>query len=631
MLESPAPSGARSQRTVRTRVGAAASAGIVAVSALAVTGVAAANPSVVTSDATLSAQDAWVSEQLEEMTLEEKVGQLFMTYAYGETADTDDPDDVEANQEWLGVDNGAELIDTYQVGGIIYFAWSNNVNDPEQIAGLSNGLQEEAVAQPSETPLLVSTDQEHGVVTRVGPPATQFPGNMALGAVGDADAAYEAGLIAGHELRAVGINENFAPTADVNVNPENPVIGVRSFSSDPQLTAELTAAQVEGYQDVDGVTSTAKHFPGHGNTDQDSHDELPTIPHTYEEWQEIDAPPFESAFESDLDSIMTAHIQFPALDDSMDPATLSKPIMTDLLREEMGFDGLVVTDSLSMEGVRELYDDEEIPVLALQAGVDMLLMPPDLDLAYNAVLDAVADGELTEDRIDESVQRILHLKSERGIVDDPFVDPDAVDDVVGTPEHLQAAQDITDRSTTLVKNDGVLPLDGDSGDVLVTGTDGTDPTESAEDASVTVVDDLSDALAERGLDSASLPTGPDPDQAAIDEVVAAAEDRDFAVVTTSNAFDVETNPGQAALVEALQAADTPVVAVAVNTPYDVAQMTEVEAYVAAYSTTAPAVESLADVLFAEVDPSGTLPVTIPEADDPDTPLYEFGHGLSYDD
>ena len=555
-----------------------------------------------------------VQRQLESMTLEEKVGQLFITYVYGETSDTTDPGDVAANQDFLGVDNGDELIDTYHPGGIIYFAWSNNLNAPDQIAGLSNGLQEAALAQPAGIPLLISTDQEHGVVTRFGPPATQFPGNMALGAVNDPMAAATAGQITGRELRAVGINQNFAPIADVNINPANPVIGVRSFSSDPQLAADLTAAQVTGYQVDDGVTATAKHFPGHGNTDQDSHLALPSIPHSYDEWAAIDAPPFEAAIEAGIDSIMTAHIQFPALDDSLDPATLSQPIMTGLLREQLGFDGLVVTDSLSMAGVRELYSDEEIPVRALEAGVDMLLMPPDLDLAYNAVLDAVATGRLTEQRIDESVARILAVKHARGIVDAPLVDPENIDTVVGIPDHLAAAQDISDRSITLVENDGVLPLATDDGAVLVTGADtGT-------------VAGLAEHVDRRGLPVTSLPSGADPDDAAIDEIAAAAASHEVTIMVTANAA---AHPGQVRLAQALVASGATVVAVSVNVPYDIALMTEVAGNVAAYSTTTPTVDATASVLFGEVNPSGALPVTIPVEGDPDTPLYELGHGLQY--
>jgi beta-N-acetylhexosaminidase len=338
-------------------------------------GAAAAVASAGTAQARGNPGERWfVKRRLKAMSLEEKVGQLFTTYAYGQTADTTAAADVASNRTAHGVDNAAELVETYHLGGIIYFAWSNNVANPDQITALSNGLQDAALADCG-TPLFIATDQEHGLVTRIGPPATQLPGAMALGATHDPEAARAAAVIAGKELRAMGLNQNFAPDADVNVNPANPVIGVRSFGSDAEHVASFVAAQVEGYQARGDLAATVKHFPGHGDTEDDSHAELPRIDHTYEEWQAIDAPPFRAAIESGVDLVMTAHIQFPALDDSLRPATLSEDILTGLLREELGYDGVVITDSLRMEGVREGYGDDRIPVLALLAGADILLMP----------------------------------------------------------------------------------------------------------------------------------------------------------------------------------------------------------------------------------------------------------------
>jgi beta-N-acetylhexosaminidase len=331
------------------------------------------------------------------MSLPEKVGQLFVTYAYGTSADTTDAADVAANQAAYGVSTPAEVVQKYHLGGVIYFNWTNSANNPPQIAHLSNGLQRAAVTDQAHIPLLISTDQETGIVARVGPPATQFPGNMAVGATRNPDYAYTVGSITGQELRAIGINQDFAPVSDVNVEPRNPVIGVRSFGSDPSLVANLASHEVDGLQDAD-VASTAKHFPGHGDTDTDSHTGLPVIGHTREQWQQIDLPPFQADIDHSIDAIMTAHIVVPALDPSGDPATLSKPIMTGILRNQLHYDGVVITDSLGMQGVRDTYGDDRVPVLALQAGVDMLLMPPNMDLAYNSVLQAVRSGELSRHR-----------------------------------------------------------------------------------------------------------------------------------------------------------------------------------------------------------------------------------------
>lgn len=559
------------------------------------------------------------------MSLEEKVGQLFVTYAYGSTADAVDS----RNRQAYGVDTPAQVVQRYHLGGVIYFAWSGNLQNPRQIAELSNGLQRAATGSGSRIPLVISTDQEHGVVTRVGPPAAQFPGSMALGAgaVGsgsDRDA-HDAAAIGGRELRAVGINTDYAPVADVNVNPDNPVIGVRSFSADPGLAAELTAAQVRGYQRSGppwrAVSAAAKHFPGHGDTAVDSHFGFPVITHTREEWNRLDAPPFREAIDAGIDSIMTAHIAMPHLDASQDPATLSRPILTGLLRDELGFDGVVVTDSLAMQGVRDKYGDDRVPVLALQAGADMLLMPPDLGLAYDSVLEAVRGGELTERRIDESVRRILIMKLRRGVLTHPLVDPAAVDQRVGTPQHLESAQRITDRTITALRDDtDLLPLPPAAGrGVLVTGW------------GASTVQALAAGFTARGATATVRVTGSAPSDAAIAAAAADAHGKDLVVVlVNSTPTGTQTTPGNRArqrlLVEALMSSGTDVVAVAVRDPYDAAHVAGATAWLCTFSYTAVSMESVVRVLQGEVRSAGRLPMAIPTADGSAT-LYPFGHGI----
>ncbi|MGH3385101.1 MAG: glycoside hydrolase family 3 protein [Nocardioidaceae bacterium] len=553
----------------------------------------------------------WITRTIQTMTDEEKVGQLFSSRVYGSTVDSFDQNNV--NQFGLGTPR--EIIERYHLGGILYFAWTHSVESPEQTARLSNGIQDVATTTGAEIPMMISIDQEGGLVARVLEPATQTPGAMALGATRDTEGARDLAAIQGVELAAQGVTQNFAPVADVNVNPANPVIGVRSFGSDPGLAADLTAAQVRGYEEDAGISAAAKHFPGHGDTDVDSHFGFPVINHTREEWEQLDAPPFQAAIDEGIDVIMTAHIQVPALDDSGDPATLSKPILTDVLRGEMGYDGVIVTDSLGMAGVREKYGDDRVPVLALKAGVDILLNAPDLEVAYNGVLDALESGELSEQRIDESLYRILDLKWDNGVLHDPTVDPDSVMDVVGIDEHLDRAQEVTDESPTVVKNDaGVLPLAADGTDLLVTGY------------GVQTKETLAAKLRERGAPAAVAATSTNPTQAQIDAAVAAVQDKDAAVVLTMNAA---SSSGQAGLVEALRATGKPVVVAAVRNPYDIAEFAAAETFVATYSYKTVALESLARVLFGEVSPSGTLPVDIPTKDDPDTVLFPYGTGLTW--
>lgn len=564
-----------------------------------------------------------VDSLLAGMTLPQKVGQLFTVYAYGADANAPAAADAATNRRLYGVDTPAQVVSKYHLGGVIYFAWTNSLQNPRQVTALSNGLQAATVGVGAGVPLMISTDQESGVVSRLPAPATQFPGNMALGAGRNVVDAFTAAQITGRELRAVGIGQAWAPVADVNVNAANPVIGVRSFSSDPILTAGLTASQVLGFQLGSNTSAAAKHFPGHGDTNVDSHTGLPVIDHTRAEWNRVDAPPFRAAVAAGVDAIMTAHIVVPALDPSGDPATLSRPILTGLLRGELGYKGVIVTDSLAMEGVRQKYGDDRVPVLALKAGADQLLMPPNLDVAYNAVLRAVADGELTEARIDESVRRILTLKHKRGLLSWTPLDPGAAERTVGQPAHRRAAQGVTDRTVTAIRNDaGLLPYPGTGKSVLVTGWNSS---------VYNNVPALAGSLAARGASASALVTNL-PTDAQITAAVTAAGTTDLTVVLTSRAWDTTTaDPGgrQQALIRALVATGRPVVVVAVRDPYDIAHLPGVTTYLSTYSFTAVAMESLAKVLLGVTAPHGRLPVPIPVAGDPGTELYPFGHGLKW--
>ncbi|MFF8945295.1 glycoside hydrolase family 3 protein [Streptomyces sp. NPDC014864] len=589
----------------------AATAGLTA--ALAVGGSAHAAP----------ADDDRLRALISRMTLEEKVGQLFVMRVYGHSATAPDQTDIDANLKEIGVRTAAELIARYRVGGIIYFTWAHNTRDPHQIADLSNGIQRASLEQPRGLPVLVTTDQEHGIVCRVGKPATLFPGAMAIGAGGSPTDARALGRISGAELRAMGINQDYSPDADVNVNPANPVIGVRSFGADPDAVAALVAAEVEGYQGS-RVAATAKHFPGHGDTATDSHYGFPVITHSRDLWEKLDAAPFRAAIEAGIDSIMTAHIQFPALDDSGDPATLSHPILTGILRGELGYDGVVVTDSLGMQGVRTKYGDDRVPVLALKAGVDQLLNPPSLDVAWNAVLQAVREGELTEARLDESILRILRLKTRLGLFEQPYASQARVATTVGNPAHQYTAARIADRTPTLLVNrDRLLPLSrSEHRRLLVVGADPASP--SGTTGPPTGV--LAAAFTELGFTATVLSTGITPSAATIDKAVAAARDADAVVVGT---YNVGAGSSQRTLVQRLVATGRPVVAIAIRNPYDVAQLPSVPAFLAAYSWTDVELRAAARVVAGRVEPNGKLPVPVQRADDPAKVLYPLGYGLTY--
>ncbi|MGW8783619.1 glycoside hydrolase family 3 protein [Streptomyces sp. NPDC055796] len=584
------------------------------------------------------------------MSLAEKVGQLFVSRAYGHSATDPDPADAEQNMKLFGVRTAAELVSRYHLGGIIYFSWAHNTRGPQQIAELSAALQRAAAGTGSGIPLLLSTDQEHGAVARIGKPATLLPGAMALGArhgaggtggtggstagstggtggtgstggtsiTGGTDAdsdsaataeARRAARIAGAELAAMGIRQDYAPVADVNVNPANPVIGVRSFGSDPQAVAALVAAQVRGYQGA-GVAATAKHFPGHGDTETDSHVGLPVMRHSRAQWEELDEPPFRAAVEAGVDAVMTAHIVFPALDPSGDPATLSGPIVTGILRERLGFRGVVVTDALDMAGVRQKYGDDRVPVLALKAGCDQLLNPPDLGLAHRSVLAAVEAGELTRARIEESVLRILELKARRGLFDAAHTAAGQTDAQVGIPAHLTAADEIAAGTTTLLANPvKLLPLDPAAAPrVLVTGADPASP--SGTTGPPTAV--LARELTALGCRATAAPPA---------RAVAAAPGNAAVLVCTYNV--PEGDDPQRTLVKELLATGVPVVLVAIRNPYDPARLPACAAELATYTWTDVEMRAAARVVTGAVRPTGRLPVPVPGR-------YPLGHGLSYD-
>jgi beta-N-acetylhexosaminidase len=568
-----------------------------------------------------------VTALLRHMTLEQKVGQLFVIEVAGRDANTVTDTAKAVNQRLYGVDTPAQAIAKYRPGGVIYYTTRNNddnIGDPAQVATLSNGLQTAALSQPAHIPLQISVDQEGGaLVARFGAPATQMPGNMALGAGRSAADARRSAEVIGTELAAVGVTQDYAPVSDVNVNPNNPVIGIRSIGSDPGLVSELASAQVQGYH-AGGIASVAKHFPGHGDTGVDSHFGLPEVTHTLEQIHQIDLPPFEADIAAGVDTIMTAHVVMPAIDPGV-PATMSHKILTGLLRDELGFDGVIVTDALDMAGATATYPPDVAPVQAMLAGADQLLVPPQMGTAYEAVLDAVLSGEISRQRLDESVYRILLHKFRRGLFRDPFVDPASAPLVLGAPQHLADAQAITDRTTTLVNNDvGLLPLASGPRSVLVAGW------------GVSTTQTMAAALRTRGATTQVLESGTTPSSSAIDDAVASAQSADLVVVSTNNAYAVAASTGQPTaaaaaqtrLVRALLATGKPVVVAAMRNPYDIASFPEAPTVLDTFGYTTHQIESLVRVLFGEVNPVGRLPVAIPRADGTGE-LFPYGHGLGY--
>lgn len=495
---------------------------------------------------------------LAEMDLDDKIGQLLVLSAQGTTAE-----------------ENASLIETHRPGGLIYF--DANLDDAEQIARMSAGVQEIAAEQGQGVPLFLGIDQEQGRVVRM-PVGTLFPDAMAVGATGDTELAALRAATTANELTAVGINLNYAPDADVNTDPNNPVIGIRSFGSDPDAVAEMVLAEADAYAE-NGVVPVAKHFPGHGDTDVDSHSGLPVIDLPRDRWEAEHLPPFRAAVEAGIDSIMTAHVLMPGLesDEDPDPATLSPTLIDGILRDELGYDGVVTTDALNMDGVRQRHSDGEVAVRVIEAGVDQLLMPPNPEEAVAAIHEAVESGRIDEERIDRSVLRVLTLKEKRGILEAEPVDPAAATSAMEDPDHAEAAQRVADASVTLLRNENdLLPLAAGT-DVRVTGTG---------------ADRIAPALADAGMN-----------------VVESGEA--VLVVGTSGARSSEE---QRSLVASGQAQGTPVVVVSQDGPYDLEAFPDVEGYLALYSAVEVSRVAAARVISGQVEPTGTLPVDIPAVD-----------------
>lgn len=614
-------------RTTLTRRGRLAAAGLAAAVAVATpyaaTHAAEPDPPATTTTDMASPQHRKIVSLMHHMSLQQKIGQLFVIEVYGRDANNVSDAAKAGNQRLYGVDTPAQAIAKYQPGGVIYFTTRgpDNIGDAAQVAKLSNGLQSAALQQRPKIPLNIAVDQEGGaLVARFGPAsgATQMPGQMALGAGGSTEDAARSAEVIGTELAAVGVTQDYAPVADVNLNPNNPVIGIRSAGADSAAVSDIVAAEVGGFDDGD-LSSIAKHFPGHGDTGTDSHYGLPEVTHSREELEAIDLPPFKAAIDAGIDAIMTAHVTVPAIDPSGEPATMSEPILTGLLREEMGFDGLIVTDALDMQGASATYPPDVAPVEAFLAGADQLLIPPQMDTAYAAVLDAVKDGTISRQRLDESVYRILEHKLENKIFESPYVDVAAAPAVFSNPVHKADAQAISDRTTTLVKNDDdLLPLAPGAKNVLVAGW-GVDTTAG-----------IAAGLQKRGATTQVLQSGTTPTDAQIDAAVAAAAGKDLVVVPTNNAWQINPATGQPTpasvaqtkLVKALLATDTPVIVTAMRNPYDVTSFPEAATVLDTYGYTSHQLESLVRVLYGEVNPSGKLPVEIPD-------LFPLGHGLSY--
>jgi beta-N-acetylhexosaminidase len=550
-------------------------------------------------------EERWVQQTMASFSLDAKIGQM-MT--------------VSSNAVFMNRESGEykqlrrQIVEN-KVGGVILFrsqVWAAAV--------LTNRLQE-----MSKVPLLVSSDLEMGPGMRLDD-ATWWAPNMAVGATGDVKYARLQGAYTAREARAAGINWLYAPVVDVNNNPDNPVINTRSYGEDPQMVAAFAAAFIEGAQAA-GALATAKHFPGHGDTAVDSHLGLPVIDVTRDRLDRLELVPFRAAIAAGAGSIMSAHIALPQIEPQPAaplrapgengtprltlPATLSHTILTNLLRDNLAFMGLIVTDSMTMAGVAARYDGAASAVMAIKAGADMVLMPPDVDAAIRAVKQAVERGEIQEARINASVERILRAKAALGLSEHRIVDLQEVDRVVSDPQFDAVAQDIADRSITLVRDErksvplaktkvlAIALIDEDNRNNSIQPFLAELRHGAVEVQAVT----LDNRSSDKDLESAL-----------------ARMDQSDAVVYCMLVKGALPPAGKR-LAEELGKTRAAAIAISFGNPYLLTAMPTVPAYMAAYGPHPLSQRAAARALLGKIDITGTLPVSLPG-------FYPRGHGLS---
>ena len=608
--------------------------------------------------------DPEIEQILAGMTLEEKVGQMFMPSfrVWQEEADTEgknltvqnaDDEGQKVNVTELN-DQIRECIAKYHFGGVLLFA--ENFRDAEQTLRLTADLQQ-TNQEAGGLPLLVAADQEGGYITRLTF-GTRGPGNMALAATGNPEYARTMASIYGKEMSLVGVNTDFAPVMDINNNPNNPVIGVRSFGDSPEAVAEYGISYMEGLHDQ-GTIVTLKHFPGHGNTDTDSHTGFPCIESSYEELKGFELVPFQAALDAGADMVMTAHIQYPKIetgtytsistgDQVYLPATMSHRILTDILRGEMGFEGVVVTDALDMAAIAENFSMEDTVCLTINAGANLLIPPTTLDAEKFRQMEEMTDlavrlakdGKIDGERIDDSVRRILTLKKKYGILGQTDFsvteeEADAAVKGVGSDENRETAWDITEKALTLVKNENeAFPVKAKAGQsALILFADSCASRAGAGEFAKQILTEK--GFYPEGTDYSVMVYSPDNTE----ECVQAAVGADHLILVHSmydaGNLDPDSEDGLSAvaferIIEERHAAGKKAILISAQLPYDVKRFPQADAILLSYgayvmreippasgegSAYMPNLPAAICACFGMGEPTGKLPVVLPEIDE----------------
>jgi beta-N-acetylhexosaminidase len=561
--------------------------------------------------------ERWADRTLRKLTLEEKVGQVFMIWCRASFLNVDSPEYL----QWR------DAMQKYHIGS---FAMTVHVDgpfllrsEPYEAAELLNRLQRE-----SKLPLLFAADFERGVSTRLQG-TTVFPHAMAFGGDGKMEDAENFGRITGEETRAIGIHWNFFPDADVNSNPANPIINTRSFGEDPQQVGDLVTAYIKGAHEA-GMLTTVKHFPGHGDTATDSHLGVASVNGDRTHLDSIELPPFRQAIAAGVDSVMVAHVTVPALDaDPNHVATISSSVVTDLLEKQMGFKGLIVTDALDMAGLTHLFASNigRAAVEAFKAGNDLLLIPADLGASYEAMVKAVRSGEISRERLDHSVLKILKIKASLGLQVSRTVDVSALATAVGKPENIAFGQQVAESAVTLVRdNSKVLPLK--SKGTIKAGLPYTTVEETHNQVVAVIFSDDVRTESGRVFGREFRARVPDARVIYVDPRIAAGESDDVlkavdeaqtvvtAVYLIPSAGKIGNSMAMAdatgtLLQQVLDRAAAKTVVVAMGNPYLASEFPKIENYVCTFSNATVSELGAIKALFGEIVIRGHLPVTIP--------------------
>jgi beta-N-acetylhexosaminidase len=583
--------------------------------------------------------EKWADKTLEKLSLEEKVGQMLMVWARGEFLNLQDPEYQQLREELLKYHLGGFGFTVPVQSGLL------KKSEPFEAAALINELQRE-----SKLPLIFAADFERGVAMRLNG-ATEFPQAMAFGAAGKTGYSEQFGRITAEEARAIGVEWNWFPVVDVNSNPNNPIINTRAFGGDPQQVGQLITAYIHGARAA-GMLTTAKHFPGHGDTDTDSHLGLARVGGDRQRLDRVELPPFRAAIAAGVDAVLVAHVTVPALDpDPNHVATNSPYIIQELLQKQLGFKGIVVTDALDMNGLLRLYSasgenpSARAAIEAVKAGNDIVLLPADLDAAYHGLIQAVRNGELSEERIDLSVRKILRAKAAVGLNKARFVDLDALPKLIGSPQNLAVAQQVADAAVTLVRDTAkIIPLHATPVGSNGAASPYTRVVETSNRVVAVVLTDDLRSDAGRVFERQLRARVPDANVIYVDEntasfstqaILATVERAERVLVPVYSApvagkkvmvggewkNTISLGVAQSALLRALlDHAGPRTIVLAMGNPYLATDFPEIQTYLCTFSNVAVSEVSAVKALFGEIAIGGRLPVDIPG-------IAQHGEGL----